>query len=130
MKFLVKRAPNSAAGNDIVHINEVHRGTMGMNKVCKIKVDDKYVYATVRGNNTKNEIKIDNQLRLQLDIKLDQEYNFSVDCKWYYFFIAPFCATNSGVRAAYIIAFISVFISLLPIVFYSLKFLVKHFCLS
>ena len=34
----------------------------------------------------------------------------SIDYKLHYFLIAPFYATNAGVRAAYIIAFISVLI--------------------
>lgn len=117
MKLTVKEAPTSVVGNDIIYIHKKDRGSVSMNKVCKVGVVDKYVYVTVRGNSTEGEILIDNQLRLQLDIKLDQEYDFSIDYKKYYFLIAPFYATNTGVRAAYTIAFISFFISLLPIIF-------------
>ena len=110
MKLKVKQAPKYSIGNDIVYVHKDDRGSLNVNKVCKISVADKYVYVTVRGNNTAGEILIDKQVRMQLGVELDKEYEFSIDYKLHYFLIAPFYATNAGVRAAYIIAFISVLI--------------------
>ena len=110
MKPKVKQAPKYSIGNDIVYVHKDDRGSLNVNKVCKISVADKYVYVTVRGNNTAGEILIDKQVRMQLGVELDKEYEFSIDYKLHYFLIAPFYATNAGVRAAYIIAFISVLI--------------------
>lgn len=117
MKLRVKPAPRTSAGNDIVHIHIDKRAYIATNKVCKLRVGNNYVYATVRGNTNIDEILIDNQLRLGLDVEIDKEYEFQVTFKKYYFLLAPFQATNMGVRAAYYIATISFFISLLSTLF-------------
>ena len=96
-----------------------------MNTVCKIKVGNKHVYATVRGSEKTDEILIDNQLRLQLEVKPNEEHDFSIDHKPYYFFIAPLSATNTGVRAAYTIAGFSVLISLISLFLSLLPFLLN-----
>ena len=125
VKLKVKAAPRSSAGNDIIHIHEMDREYFNVNRVCKISVGKKSVYATVRGNKDLHEIQIDTQLRLRLDVDINKDYEFLIDYKFYYFFIAPFSATNMGVRAAYFIAIISILISLLPILIPNLFDLLK-----
>jgi len=117
MKLTVRKAPEAGVGNDIVYIHKYDRGSVKVNRVCKICVADACIYATVRGKKTAGEISIDKQLRLELDVELDQEYDFSIDYRFYYFLIAPFRTTNMGVRAAYIIAVASLLVSLLPFLF-------------
>ena len=115
MRLTVKNAPIHAIGNDIVYINKSDRASIKTNKVCKIAVADKWIFATVRGNQQKGHILIDQQQRLRLNVNLEQEYEFCINYKYYYFLVAPLRATSAAIRAAYLIAFISFILSLLPI---------------
>ena len=117
MTLTVKEAPREAVGNDIVHIHASDRGAIQVNRVCKIICGKHSIFATVRGNKNQGEILIDHQLRILLDVNIDKEYEFSIVYKRYYFLIAPLTSTNVGVRAAYYIAIVSLFISLLPYIF-------------
>lgn len=87
MKLRVKQAAKEDVYRDVIRIAEPYRVnkknlTITEGSICKVCVEDKFIYAILRGcgqDNSPNAY-IDERLRNSLGVQLDQEADFFI-CK-------------------------------------------------